>query len=331
MLAGGAAVVAGMRLALPGLLPMDDPAEAFGHVGALGLTALGVASNAGGLEVSLPALGVLVVTGWGIVSSLRSGAVARGGLGRTAEPPRGSRVAVTFGLLCGAVAIVTSATGAGLRPHVLAVTIAGLYWGGVFAVVARTLRLGRARGPGTVMVGSLFGLGVAALAVILAWQALSKGPAPATALGGLLLAAAYAPNLIAALVSVSLGAPVELALGGELSTIADHTGRFALWDWGAAGGAPWWAWTLVAVPLGSLLLTRRWATFPARTPGAVFSAAIVTGIAVTATAWLGRLSVASGSAAFHLEVPPGMVFPLASAWGALAAFVTRASPRVEER
>jgi hypothetical protein len=191
---------------------------------------------------------------------------------------------------------------------------------------SRSLYLGVQTGAAMLIVAF-----VAASAAVLLWiiVALARGSAPASfgvgdAIGGLLFLAAFLPNVLVALLALSLGAPVEvgakLRLGGRgLGPLES----FSLADWGA-GSAPWFLWLLVLIPLVACLLggyaARRNADDSARLVEVLAGAALTFSIPLAVLAALGDARLGAGlikpRGFAHVAPDAVTVLLLAAMWAA---------------
>lgn len=277
----GALLVVAGKLASPSIGVGASPISVFVACAMLALAALGAPMRIGDVWVSALPLGALALIGvaiaWCAAKVVRERAEegparAEGGRARALE---GAKVGLPFALLAWGAALIfrfrteptTAAVGAGQ-----ALLLGGL-WGCLFGAVGGWRAGGKlwslAAGPlGAVKRRSeavylglqtgaamLIVVAAASLAGVLLWiiVALARGAAPPSfgigdALAGLLFLAAFLPNVCVSLVSLALGAPVEVGAkvrvsGRELGPVES----FSLSDWGGHS-APWYVWVLVLIP-----------------------------------------------------------------------------------
>jgi hypothetical protein len=346
--AAGALLLVALRLAAPGVLDGRSAGRAGAEAIALGLACLRVPLGSGDLSGTFAPLGGALATAWGIAVAVRRWSPGwPGGRG-----PSVAVVAGSFAVACSAAAALAR-FGTPLEPSLLGSGLAGAAWGALGAAwgTARRergetagtrrarARAGTARllgahprvGPGVAGVAVAAVLGAVAAGALLVVQA--AGASPSEAAGTLLLGIAAAPNAAATLVSLGLGAPVEVVLGG---TAAAETTRatFALWDWAGRGAAPPHVLALVLVPACAVVAAGRAAARvapddPTLVRGLV-TGVVLAGSLVTA-GWAGSLRAtagpAAGSATLSLGVSPVPVVVLALAWSIAGAYVGSLVPR----
>ena len=326
--AGGALVLAGLNLAVPGLPDAGDGLEGAAQAVALGLAALRVPLESGDVHGTFAPLSGLLLTLWGLASSVRRGA---------AEWP-GRRIhhlvatGAAFALVCAGAAIVAGAATT-LDASVPGAAFAGFCWGALAAAWATRRRAGEpglsfgppAVAPGVAAAGVALGLGAAWFLVVACAGLL--GSSLREVAGGMLLALAVAPNAGAAVVAVSVGASADAVLTGT-ALAGPLRESLALWDWAGSGVAPPHVLPLVLVPLvGAAAGGRLAADLAPETPlllrglrnGALLGALVVLAgwagsLATTATAAGDRVSV-------RLGFPALTTFALALAWGVAGGYL----------
>lgn len=351
--AAGAVILAGLSLAVPGVVGVEAPAEAAGHALAFGLASLRVPLEAGDIQGTFAPLTGLAATLWGLVSAARR---------VTPAWPRTRRLHAAvagfgFAAACAGAAAVAGAL-SGLKPSVLGAAVAGLTWGAAatwFGTLPRRHteeEPDESRGP----LGGLIGgrlrrlrgaalrLGPPALApgflaaataavVTGAWflfavVARFAGTSPRAFAGGVLLALAAAPNAAAGLVAVGLGAPVDAVLTGtELGDPLSES--LSLWDWGG-GIAPVQVALLALAPAaGAALGGHAAAQVTPRDPALQVGLrnGAVMGVALAVVGWLGSFGATATGAAEEMSVRLGfpvlIVLGLALAWGVAGAYAGR--------
>lgn len=136
--AGGAVVVAGLGLAVPGLIQAANPLEAVAQAVAFGLASLGVSLESGDVQGTFAPLSGLLLTLWGISSTVRRAGAK--------SPAPGVRQAAATGLCLGiacAGAAVAASSATTIEPSPPQAAVAGLLWGSVGAALGRLGPAGR--------------------------------------------------------------------------------------------------------------------------------------------------------------------------------------------
>ena len=263
LLAGGTALVASARLQGPALGAGASPAEVLEAVVLVALGSTGAPVGFGDGDLTVVPLGVILVVGDAVRRAARR------------QPALDGVDAIVSVLLAGpflalflAVAsFVARAEGAEIEVNPAGAAAAGLVWGSVFGVAAlvRTPadRARRANGRRFGGVDRVPGLGAWLLAMVIAGAGavvavlavhFRSAPLAAGETAGLVLQmVAFLPNLAAAIVSLGVGAPIEVV--GKLA--ADEGRSFSLADWGG-GPTPLYAAAAIFVPLlAGLVMGRR--------------------------------------------------------------------------
>jgi hypothetical protein len=238
---------------------------------------------------------------------------------------RGALVGVPFALLAWASALLfrfrssTTPIAAGAGE---ALVFAGA-WGAAFGALggwcaheSLRARLGdvldavRARSRGAyegVIAGAVMLLVAAAGAALagLLWAlfVVARGatPRPLTVgglAGALIFVIAFAPNLVATLLALALGAPIEIGARVRLGARALGPLReYSLADWGGTP-TPWYVWLLVLVPLFACLLAgfaaRRNTAVPARAYEVLGTSALTFACGAAGLALLARARLGAG-------------------------------------
>lgn len=345
VLAVGAVLVIGAKLQEPDLGAGASPLSIFNSIVVISMGATGAIVEVGDLTVHALPLGGLLFIALGIGWAS----------GQSYGPHRSLEWSIAVGflyaLMCAlAAGVCDIGSGAGrifVRPeNAFAATLmqgtlfslirlpgvvsAGATWK---KTLARILRGDAAPGPGGLRAGLNLALWVlsgaaaaAALGVVV--YATTRASSPFAALGIVVHALAFLPNLAIALVSFALGAPVEAGFG-SLAATATETGSipdYSLLDY-KGGPAPAYLW-LPAVCLGAALVVeavRRWraaehgSTRKAVGHGllsVVVFAWLLGSVAGAADARVGADLQTEGFLGFAME--PGVVFGLALVWAAVA-------------
>lgn len=275
LLAVGAVLVLAAKLNFPQLGGGADPLSAFSAAVMAGLGALGVPIVVDGLAASALPLGALAVIAAGLVWAVKAS------IGDQTFPTvkdavvHGLRVGVPFGLLCWFFALIFRFRG----QHPVAsdagmALVTGAFWGALFGAIG-TVRVMEPLGSAVTRITSgirgkerqwsdgasagtamLIVAGVLGAAATLVWVivALAKG-APGKHFGAgdafayVVYLIAFLPNLIVGIVSLSLGAPIDVGakidVGGKL--LGPMRG-YSLLGWGN-GEPPGYLWLLVLIPL----------------------------------------------------------------------------------
>jgi hypothetical protein len=341
LLAIGGALVLAAKLNFPGLGGAADLLGGFSAIVVAGLGCLGIPIVLDGVAVSALPLGALIAIGWGVTWAVRTS--FRG------SPPAslkdalrtGLQVAAVFALLCWFFALVFRFRGQHpVAPDAGIALLAGAFWGAVFGILgAVSLReplkttAGRLLGglkarrtdvyEGTVAGGvMLAGAAVVGLAATLLWVivALAKG-IPGGSFGAgdafayVLYLVAFLPNIIVAILSLSVGAPLQVGakvnLGGEL---VGPMREYSFATWGRGDPAPYLL-LLLLIPVvvcgaAGFWARRRTSDGTLMVPVLLVASAVFA-IALTLLAWIGELrlaGVARGSG--YAAVAPDVVYVL---------------------
>jgi hypothetical protein len=356
LVACGAVLVLAAKLQYASLGNDSGSFELLSAVVIVALGSLRVPIAIGELTVSALPLGVLLLTGWAMTWAAAR-VVRRGGAaGRRAQVLDGMKVAVPFALCCWIAALVfrirteptpvaAGAWGALLIPAV---------WGALFGALggmraSKPLRrhatdaMRRLRerhsifyegvGAAGMMLGLTIGLALFAAVLWIIAGLLEGRPAgdfgPAQAGAALIYLLAFGPNVIVSIITVSLGAPVEV--GAQISSSGRMLGRLeeiSLFDWGVSG-PPWYAFALLAIPVLSCVLAGFAARRNARVPGDVVQilalAAGVYALVLFEFAGLAEARLGAGlirARGFGRVAPDAAsVLLLAFAWAVVAGFV----------
>lgn len=338
LLAVGAVLVLAAKLNFPQLGGGADPLSAFSAAVMAGLGTLGVPIVIDGLAASALPLGALAVIGLGIVWAVRAS------LGDQRFPTvkeavlHGVRVGVPFGLLCWFFALIFRFRG----QHPVAsdagmALVTGAFWGALFGALGTVrameplpsafarltagIKNKDRRWSDGVAAGGVM-LGIAALlgaAATLMWVilALAKGTpgkhfGAGDAFAYVIYLIAFLPNLIVGIVSLALGASIDVGakidVGGKL--LGPLRG-YSLLEWGK-GEPPGYLWLLVLIPLvacalGGLYARRR--SDPKSLVPVLLTASAVFAVVVTLLGAIGpvRMSGVLKGSGFALIAPDVVV------------------------
>jgi hypothetical protein len=341
LLAVGSVLVLAAKLNFPSLGGGSDPLDAFTAIVIAGLSGLGTPILLDGLAVSALPLGALLCIGFGIMWAVGTSRKDAGFPTVVAAAAHGLRVGLPFGLLCWFFALVFRFRGQHpVSSSAWIALLAGLFWGALFGVLgsvrvmetlaaaARRISSGlRARdrsayegvATGTTMLSAAAVLGAAAT---LLWiiVSLTRG-APGRHFGAgdafayLVYLLAFLPNVVIAIVSFSLGAPV--AVGAKVNLRGKLVGPlsdYSLTSWGR-GNPPAVVWFLVLVPifvfvLGGFVARRRASDAKTMLPVMLIGSAVFA-VTITLLAAIGELRLAGISkGAGYAMVAPDIVLLL---------------------
>lgn len=324
--AAGAVILAGLNLAIPGLVEAGSPAEAAAAAVALGLGCLGVLLESSDLQGTFAPLTGLLVTIWGLHSAVRRTAALT-------EAGRGWAVAGTaggFAAACAGAAVLAGASST-VRPSVSTAAVAGLLWGAVAGAWATRPPHSAENGPPAYawarpgIATAVVAAGVAGI-WLLGLLGLRIAGLPAREVAGvLILAVAAAPNALVALIVVGLGGSVDIALTG--TALADRvTESLSLWDWRGSGAAPLHVWALALSPLAGAVAGARGDARGNVVVRGFRNGAVFGGIVVL-LGWAGSFGVAAAAAGERVSLRLGFAwaaaFGLAVAWGVAGAVLAR--------
>lgn len=321
LVVGGLLVVAA-KLNFPSIGAGADLLGAFTAIVMAGLGSLGIPIVIDGLVVSALPLGALLAIGAGIMWGVRTSSRDASFTSVIGAVAHGARVGVPFGLLCWFFALVFRLRGQHpVGSDAGVALLAGLFWGGLFGalgavrvvehlkVAVRRISSGlRARdrtsfegaSTGLVMLSAVTVLGAGAT---LLWiiAALARG-APGDHFGAgdafayLVYLAAFFPNIIVAIVSLSVGGPLDVGakvnLGGEL---VGPLREYSLATWGR-GDPPGVVWLLMLVPLlacalAGFVASRRATDQKSMVPVLLIGSAVFA-VTITLVGAIGRLRMA---------------------------------------
>jgi hypothetical protein len=357
----GSAFVVAVKLQYPSFGAGADPVEIFTTVTIGSLAVLRAPVHIGKLTLTALPLGALIVALIGIAWATRT---ARAGRARH-ESLATFRIGLIFGSICCLMAIAFRYRGGPDAVH--AGAVGSFVWGAIWgsagaalgrtdarlsprALVARGLAFAR-RDDGPIRDGIRSGAvmlsvaGVLSLGAVLVWMIgalasdrLPRSFGPGDALAGIYYFLAFVPNLMVAVVSVSLGASVDvgaqLTLNGK---IAGSTEQFSMFGWGD-GATPAYIYLLLLIPLVACVaggfVTGATSNHRKALPVVTAAAALTFAIALALLAWLGEARLGAsivGARGFgRLSANPLEVFGAAFLWagvvgGAAALILDRRS------
>lgn len=320
----GAILLAAAKVQQPELGAGGDPIEALTAVVILSLASLGAPVSIGELEISVLPLGALAGFGFAIAWAAGRFVARRDAMGLSERALEGIKPALPLALMCWVASVVfrlrgESPIGAGATEALLLAAIWGVLFGAVGGALANTSprdlvrsvtarlrdRLG-ARFAG-VMAGGVMLVVVGALAMgaVLLWiiVAAARGALPerfgaGDAVAAFVFLLAFLPNVVVAVVALSLGAPIEvgarLTFGGK---VVGSLQEFSVLDWGGAD-PPTLVYALLLIPLASCLLgglaAYRAASDRSRMAEIIATAAATFALALTALAALGDARLGLG-------------------------------------
>lgn len=324
LLTVGAVLLAAAKIQQPELGAGGDPIEALTAVVIISLASLGAPISLGELEISVLPLGALTAVGFAIAWAAGRFVARRDATGARGRALEGVKPALPLALMCWGAALVfrlrgESPVAAGATETLLLAAI----WGSLFGAMGGALagasprdlirsgtaqlhnRLGARYAGVTAGVVMLVVVGVLAMGAVLLWiiVAAARGALPdrfeaTDAVAAFVYLLAFLPNVVVAVVALSLGAPIEvgarLTFGGKL---VGSLQEFSILDWGGTD-PPTLVYALVLIPIASCLLGGMVAYRAAsdRSPMAeVMAAAAATfALALTALAALGDARLGLG-------------------------------------
>lgn len=328
LLCVGALFLIAAKLQFPDLGAGSNPLSVFVSICILALGSLRVPIHVGDLTVTALPLGALaltaVVVSWAVIPAIGRRDVH----GLRPRVAAGAKIAAPFALLCWVVALVFRFRDGATPTHAgaLGALILGGVWGVAFGALAgvrsgreghvfrRALSYVNRRNAlaydALVTAGSMLGLaalGAAAAGLVWIIAGLARGAPVANfgggdALAGFIYVLAFLPNLLVAILTVSLGAP--LSVGAQVTIGGRRIGplkTFSLWHWG--GGTPWFAYALLLVPLiatiGAGVLACRRRRQDSVPLDVLAAAAAVFGAVLALLAWLGQARLGEGIMRAH--------------------------------
>jgi hypothetical protein len=274
LLSTGAVLLLAAKFQSPTFGAGADPFDVFTAVVILGLGSMRVPVHLGDLVFTLLPLGAFTAIATGLVWATRSSFRRE----QIPGPParEGLKVGAPFALICWLFALVFRFRDPPAVVHAGAIgaLLLGGVWGSLFGALgvatlvkppgvllgqglsrlgsrSRTLRVGVQAGGVMLGLGALLAAGVLLLWIIVG---LARGVQPRSfgggdALSALIYLVAFAPNVVVAILSLSVGAPIEVGaqvtFGGRLvGAINDYS----IFGW-AGAPAPAWVFLLLLIPL----------------------------------------------------------------------------------
>ncbi len=337
------------KLQDPGFARGASPVAIFNGVVIVALGILRVPIHIGGITVSALPLGALAVAALTIVWSVQTAFSKRDE--RISARTQGAKVGVIFGMIVWVFALAFRFRGKEqVSADALWSLLLGVMWGTVFAasaiangqrswrrfateilkrIEARSRRTYEAVvGAGIMMAGAL----VLSAGVLLLWMIIglargapydSFGVGDATA--AVIYLAAFLPNVLVLIIALAFGAPIwrGVQVGFEGRLIGGLQ-EVSLFDW--PGGAPSYAYLVLAVPLVACLLggfymgnTTKQRDDALKT---IVLAAVIFAAALAIVGWLGEARLGAGlvkqRGLARVAMQPLPAFILAALWAAVA-------------
>jgi hypothetical protein len=274
LLATGAVLLLAAKLQSSSFGAGADPLDVFTAVVILGLGSIRVPVHLGDLVFTLLPLGASTAIAIGVVWATRTSFQREQVPAPSARD--GLKVGAPFALLCWLFAVVFRFRDPPVAAHAgaLGALVLGGLWGSLFGALgaatlatqpAALVRRGmawlgarsRSLRQGVQAGGVMLGLGtVMAAAVLLLWiiVGLARGAQPRSfdagdAVSALIYLVAFVPNVLVAILSLSVGAPIEVGaqvtFGGR---VVGAIQEYSIFGW-AGGQAPAWVFVLPAIPV----------------------------------------------------------------------------------
>jgi hypothetical protein len=346
LLSIGAVFALVVKLQYPNFGSGGNPIQVFTSIVIFSLACLRVPVHIGDLTLAVVPLGALAASLIGIAWATRTAGAARPG---AFDFGAAIRTGILFGGLCLLTALVFRFRSE-IDP-VNAGALGALLWGTAWGIGGAALGSSNAelsprgivRGlaggigsNGAIRVAAALGAGAAVggLAVVLLWvigvlssEGLPRGFATGDAIAAVIYLIAFAPNLIVAVLGLSMGASVEagtqLTVAGGLVGSSEH---LSLFDWGG-GPTPVYAVALVIIPVGLFTLAASIARRDERRDNWSFAAGcLVFAVGLAYLAWLGEARLGAsmvGSRGFgRIASDPIEILVAAALWAVAVGVVT---------
>lgn len=281
LVATGALLVLAVKLQYPRLGADGSSLEALSAAVVAGLGSLRVPVHLGGLTASALPLGALGLIGWSSIWAVANR------LGSSPDPTASGSVrsgmwlGLYLGPLAAFAALIFRIGGESpVRASPWWSLLYGALWGSLFGALGgaasagmfedlgrRVMRVASAKDPSRASAVSFMGLvlallAVAAVAVVLVGVVgalLTGHPGTGFGLGeaaaGIIYFVLFAPNILVAAIALGMGSIISI--GAQITqrgTTMGETESLSILSWGP-GGAPWWAFALVLIPLVATVLT----------------------------------------------------------------------------
>lgn len=337
LLAIGAVFLLAVKAQFPSLGAGGDPVDVLTSIVILSLAALRVPVHLGDLSFTVLPLGALAAFAGVVMWSCRS-------VVRAARPRRGLIVGGVFGVVATIAALVFRFRFEQdpIYAGALGALILGTLWTSAFAALSfaslgtplRRLagrRVGAWRSDRPVLYEGvragglmllLVALGAAAAGLLWAIVVLARGGGPQNldvgdVAAALVYLAAFAPNLVVMVISVALGAPVDVGAGLTLAgKVRQNVRELSVTDDGGA------LWLLLLIPAAACGAAGYWARKNAsdakRMVPVIATAAAVFALTLAALAWLGEARLGAKLAAARgfglVAARAWLVLVLGAAW-----------------
>ncbi len=271
----GVVFVLALKLQSPDFGSGSNPVEILTAIVIFALASLGAPVHIGDLSLAALPLGALLAEGVAIAGAAAHLADRRSAASIRERALEGAKIAIPFAAMATVAALAFRFRG---RIEISVVwggaLGAALLWGAIFGAlggisapsglrslvdVARRALAKRADAvrsgclSGLTMLGAPFVLAAAAGLVLLIIRLATGGPVRGfdvgDALAGLIFVIAFLPNILVAIVAVSLGAPIEAGARVTLEgRVVGPLREFSLFDW-PGGDAPGYVFLALAIPL----------------------------------------------------------------------------------
>ena len=309
----GAVAVAGTEIVAPDLLGLDSRADVLARVVRAGLSTLRVPAGSGDVTGAVsPLTGAAVACAaiaWGVRSRRPAWPLSRPAL-----------VALLGAWLAALCVLAVAATGEATLSSAAGAIAAGLVWGSAGAFWGtpdRDAARRRAVRPALGVLVTAAGLAALWLTAVGIASVVTGDLSLRALIGAGLLVAAFAPNVLSAVVALACGARVEAAVvvsGGPVGTFDG----VASWDW-FGGRAPWYVLVLVALPLVAAAAGALLSNAPPLRRG--LGNGLALGGTLLVVGWAGSYEAAADGASVRLgiELLPALLLGLA--WGVAGSYV----------
>jgi len=338
------------KLQYPAFARGANPIEIFTGVSILALGILRVPVTLGDLELIALPLGALIAVGVGIAWATRAAFTPTAARDSAATA---AQIALVFAVIAFLLSVIFRIGGAEpVRASAISSVVWAFLWAWLFSYLAlarggrswrqvvaatserlatRSRTLAAGIGGGAVMLTTAFLLGAAAvllwLIVVLASGELHKSFSIGDALAAVLYLAAFLPNVVIAVIALSLGAPV--LRGAQVGIGGNAIGRIqevSLLDW--PGSMPWYAFLLLAIPIVTSLVGGMWqgrAHPQAPMWRSLLMAATIFSVGLALLGWLGETRIGAGLAGHkglaRVAVSPGWTFVAAMIWSTVGGWL----------
>ena len=308
----GAVLLLAAKFQYPGFGAGANPIQILSAITIVGLGVLRAPIHLGTLVVVALPLGALIMLGAGITWACNATSLTAGGV------TRGLQMGPPFAVVCWIASLAFRFRGEDpVFAGSLGTALWALVWGSAFGALAAYLRrrrpdrwlierIQRASDGGPVAAGVAMGarmlasaalVGTAVLLLLVTGALIRGGPAGEFSLGdaiaGIVYLVSFLPNLVAAVISVGMGAPIDI--GARVTVAGSLVARSHEVSW--FGSSRWIALSLVVVPLAATMIGGYWSSRRGRMdrfPLKLGVAAITYAIVLAALAMLGDARLGAG-------------------------------------